>query len=205
MQQLALDQRLDRLGQHVVRARLFLDLWYYFEADDTRQYIIETMGEYSDFFRFTPHAYLLTYCIYIAGVFERRRDTINFAALIRDMAAGGHLQGSHEAAVSALISAAEPIAKKVTILRHNAFAHRTRRMSYNDVFDISKVTPIEMRELTNVALKLFNAMAEALGIKKQYFNELPTEDAKSMMADLAKSGSRQAKISLDQPLAIDRT
>jgi hypothetical protein len=56
MQQLSLDKRLDRLGQHIVRARLYLDLWYYFEADDTRRHIIETMREYNEFFRFTPHA-----------------------------------------------------------------------------------------------------------------------------------------------------
>lgn len=187
MQQLTLEQRLHRLGQHAVRARLFLDLWYYFEADDTRQHIIETMGEYNEFFRFTPHAYLLTYCIYIAGAFEKRRDTINFTALIQDTATGGHLQRSHEATVTALIPTAERIAKKVTILRHNAFAHRTSRMSYNDVFDLANVTPIELRELTDLALKLFNALAEAVGVTKQYFTELPTEDAKSMMADLAKS------------------
>jgi hypothetical protein len=28
---LSLNQRLDRIGQHIVRARLFLDLWFYFE------------------------------------------------------------------------------------------------------------------------------------------------------------------------------
>src|SRR5450759_2477524 len=65
---LPLNQRLDRIGQHIVRARLFLDLWFYFEEQDSRRKIIDTMQEYSEFFRFTPHAYITTYVIYMAAV-----------------------------------------------------------------------------------------------------------------------------------------
>lgn len=186
-QQLSIDERLDRLGQHIVRARLFLDLWRYFELDDTRRHIIETMREYNEYFRFTPHAYLLSYCIYIAGCFEKRKDTINFGAVIRDMVGAGHLQGPEEAEIAALMAKAKSAAERVIILRHNAFAHRTSRMSYNDVFELAKVSPAGLRELTDVALDLFNAMAEVRGITKQDFTNLPAEDAKSIMAALAKN------------------
>ena len=46
MQPLPLNQRLDRIGQHIVRARLFLDLWFYFEGDSRRK-IIEIMQEFA--------------------------------------------------------------------------------------------------------------------------------------------------------------
>jgi hypothetical protein len=72
MQPLPLNERLDRIGQHIVRGRLFLDLWFYFEEQDSRGKIIETMREYNEFFRFTPHAYFVTYAIYMAGVFDKR-------------------------------------------------------------------------------------------------------------------------------------
>ncbi|MDH2406338.1 hypothetical protein QCM77_41675 [Bradyrhizobium sp. SSUT18] len=185
--QLSIEQRLDRLGQHVVRARLFLDLWSYFELDDTRKHIIDTMRDYNEFFRFTPHAYLLTYCIYIAGAFEKRRDTTNFGALIRAMTSAGHLQGLQEEEVAALMLTAKSAAGKVAILRNNAFAHRTSAVSYNDVFDLAKVSAAELRELTDIALNLFNAMAAIRGVTKQHFTELPTRDAKSMMATLANN------------------
>ncbi|MET4328541.1 hypothetical protein ABIB80_004376 [Bradyrhizobium sp. i1.15.2] len=184
--QLSIEQRLDRLGQHVVRARLFLDLWSYFELNDTRKHIIDTMRD-NEFFRFTPHAYLLTYCIYIAGAFEKRRDTTNFGALIRAMTSAGHLQGLQEEEVAALMLTAKSAAGKVAILRNNAFAHRTSAVSYNDVFDLAKVSPAELRELTDIALNLFNAMAAIRGVTKQHFTELPTREAKSMMATLANN------------------
>jgi hypothetical protein len=118
--QLPLNQRLDRIGQHVVRARLFLDLWFYFEERDSRRKIIETMREYNEFFRFTPHAYLVAYVIYMAGVFDKRRGTISLPHLAREMKTSGHLKGQGAAKVDALLAQAKRVADKVTILRHEA-------------------------------------------------------------------------------------
>jgi hypothetical protein len=50
-QPIRLDVRLDRVAQHVILTRLFLDLWFYFESADTRPHIIETMRDYNEFFR----------------------------------------------------------------------------------------------------------------------------------------------------------
>lgn len=187
--QLSLGQRLDRLGQHIVRARLFLDLYLYFEEHHSRQVIVETMREYNEFFRFTPHAYLVSFGIYIAGVFEKRRDTINFGAIIRDMTAAGDIQGSHKSTIEMLMTKAKSSADKATILRHNAFAHRTSKMSYDDVFDLAKISPSELRELTDVALDLFNSLAIVRGQKVQDFTDLPIEAAKSMMEALANASA----------------
>lgn len=184
---LPLKVRVDRVAQHIIRARLFLDLWSYFEEDRSRRKIFETMDEYSEFFRFTPHAYLVTYVVYIAGVFETRRNTISFAALISQMNAAGQLEGQEEA-VSSLLSVAKPIAKKVAILRNNAIAHRTVSTSYDDVFKQAEVTPGELRDLTGVALELANRLLRACGLQDQHFTDLPREDAVSMMTALANAG-----------------
>ena len=82
---LPLEERLYRAGQHVVRAGLFLDLWFYFEEKTTRAKIIETMREYNEFFRFTPHAYFVAYVVHIAAMFDRRRDTISLPRLAKEM------------------------------------------------------------------------------------------------------------------------
>jgi HEPN superfamily AbiU2-like protein len=120
MQPLPLNQRLDRIGQHIVRARLFLDLWFYFEERDSRRKIIETMQEYNEFFRFTPHAYFVAYVIYMAGVFDKRSDTISLPPLVREVKAAGQLIGQDAAAVDALLVEAKPVADKILILRHKS-------------------------------------------------------------------------------------
>ena len=152
MKLLPLNNRLERIGQHILRARLFLDLWFYFEERDSRRIIIDTMQDYNEFFRFTPHAYLVTYVIYMAGVFDKSRGTISLAPLIREVKAVGHLKAQDAAIADALLAQAKPIANKVTILRHKAFAHQSAHISYDDVFKMAAVKPDQLRELTDMAL-----------------------------------------------------
>lgn len=187
MPALSLKVRVARVAQHVIRARLFLDLWFHFEEDRTRREIIETMREYGEFFRFTPHAYLVTYVVYVAGAFETRQDTISLVVLIREMKFAGQLNGQDEAAVNSLLSSAKPIAKKVAILRNNAIAHRTVSMSYNDVFKLADVTPGELRDVTDLALRIANRLLQSCGLQDQHFTDLPRADAVRMMTALARA------------------
>jgi hypothetical protein len=187
MQKLPLIQRLDRVGQHIVRARLFFDLWSYFEEENSRQKIIDTMREYNEFFRFTPHAYLAAYVIYVAGVFDKSRGTISLGRLAREVKVANQLSDQYLAHIEALLAQASPIADKVAILRNNAFAHRSAHTSYNDVFEMAAVTPNELRDLTDIALKIANQLLSASGLQEQYFTELPREAADAMMKTLTNT------------------
>ena len=186
-QRLPLNQRADRVAQYVVRARLFLDLWFYFESAETRPKIIETMRDYNEFFRFTPHAYLVSYVIYMAGVFDKRDDTISLKPLVPEIKEAGHVKGEDAAKVDALLAEAKPIADKVIILRHKAFAHRDAHILYDDVFKLAAVRPDQLRELTEIALKIANRLLLACGLQEQYFTELPRKAAEAMMEALAET------------------
>lgn len=193
MQPLPLNTRLDRIGQHIVRARLFLDLWFFFEGPARRQ-IIGTMQEYGEFFRFTPHAYLAAYIIYMAGVFDKRGDTISLVSLVREVKAIGQLDAKDVSIVDALLAEAKPIADKVAILRHKAFAHRSAHISYNDVFKMAAVKPDQFRNLTDMALKITNRLCLACRVGDHHFTELPREAAEAMMKTLARRvGSAKGK------------
>jgi hypothetical protein len=187
MQPLPFSERLDRIGQHIVRARLFLDLWLYFEEEASQRKNINTMREYNEFFRFTPHAYLVAYVIYMAGVFHKARGTISFAPLIHEAKAEGCLKARDGETIDTLLLEAKPIADKVAILRHKAFAHRTALISYNDVFKLAAVTPDQLRDLTEIALKIANLLSRARGLQGQHFTKLPRDAAEEMMRALAGS------------------
>jgi hypothetical protein len=181
---LPLDERLYRAGQHVVRARLFLDLWFYFEESTSRAKIIETMREYNEFFRFTPHAYFVAYVVHIAAMFDKTRDTISLTRLANEMKAARLIQGQETGKVDAPFAEAAPIAEKVTVLRHRAFAHRSASISYDDVFKKAAVKPDQLRHLTELTLKIANCLLLARGLKDEFFTSLPREDAERMMKTL---------------------
>ena len=66
----------------------------------------------------------LAYVIHIAVMFDRTRNTISLTRLAKEMKAARLIQGQEAAELDALLAEAAPIAEKVNILRHSAFAHR---------------------------------------------------------------------------------
>lgn len=137
------------------------------------------------FFRFTPHAYQVAYIVYLAGMFDKRKDTINLVQLAREMKAAHLIQGQAITELETLLAQAAPFASKVTILRHNAFAHRSASISYDAAFDKAEVTANQLRDLTELAQKIVNRLLLARGLKEVAFTPLPLEAAKDMMKALA--------------------
>ena len=183
---LPIDNRVDRAVQLVLRARIFFDVWFYFESRGTRPAILNTMREYHEFFRFMPHANQAAFIVTIAALFEKRKDTINLPQLVKEVTRANEMSQQTQAELQELLNRAEPSAAKVIILRHKAFAHRSAYKSYDDVFKEAEVTAKQMSGLTEIALQIANKLAEARGVSIGFFNELPREDAARMMQTLMK-------------------
>ncbi len=90
------------------------------------------------------------------------------------------------ATVAALLGEAEPLKSKAAILRNNLFAHRSAAISYSKAYKTADVTPNEMRDLTDIALKIVNCLRMARGVKDRVFNTLPLTDAEAMLKALAQ-------------------
>jgi hypothetical protein len=183
---LPIDDRIERAVQLVLRARIFFDIWFYFEGADTRRGILDTMDEYSEFFRFAPHAHLVAFVVSISAVLDKRRGTISLFHLAEEMKGGNLLPMQVEKEIGDLLTQAEPLRSKIAILRHNAFAHRSAVLSYDDAFRMAAVTAGEMRDLTEIALKISNKLARARGLSEQFFNPLPRADAEEILVALRK-------------------
>ena len=85
-----------------------------------------------------------------------------------------------------LLVGAEPIARKVAVLRNKAFAHRDAHITYADVFKMAAVAPDQLRELTELALRIVNRMLSARGLSEFFFNQLPVQHATSMLGILKR-------------------
>lgn len=170
----------------MLRSRIFFDIWFYFESADTRPGLVDIMEEFGEFFRFAPHAHFVAFVVSIAQLFDKRRDTITLATLSREMDKAGMLSSQSQSEVAALIGQADPL----TILRHNAFAHHSASVSYNHIFKTASVTALEMRELTEISLKIANTLLRARGRQEHCFNDFPRDDAKALMNTLKKAMAR---------------
>ncbi len=183
---LPIEERLETAAQLVLRSRIFYDIWRFFEGAESRPAIIDTMHRYSEFFRFDPHAHFVAFIVHIAALLEKRNDTINLPSLAKEMKASGLISTQEAAKADALLGQAAPLASKVTILRSNLFAHRSAALSYSEAFKTADVTPNELRNLTDIALKIVNCLLMVRGLKDHVFNTLPLTDAEAMFKSLAQ-------------------
>jgi hypothetical protein len=187
---LPINDRVFRAVQLVLRARIFFDIWFYFENKETRSAILNTMQEYSEFFRFMPNAHQVAFIVTIATLFDKSRNTISLHHLQREMTRSKQLSPQTQAEINELFDKLRPLESKIIILRHKAFAHRSAHTSYDDVFREAKVTAKQMRDLTELTLQIANKLAESLGVGIGYFNELPGEDAARIMKALSVNPNR---------------
>jgi hypothetical protein len=183
---LPIDDRLETAAQLVLRARIFYDIWRFFDGADTRPRIIDTMRAFSEFFRFEPHAHFVSFIVHLGAVLEGRSDTINLPRLAKELRGSRLISPEASASVDVLLGSAVPGATKVQILRSNLFAHRSASLSYSAVFKKAGVTPNELCDLTDTALKIVNRLLVARGLKDHVFNNLPLADAREMLDALSR-------------------
>lgn len=183
---LPVDRRLEIAGQLVVRTRIFYDIWWLYEGADTRPKIIDTMNEYSEFFRFDPHAHFVSLIVHLAGLFENRGDTVNLPRLIQELRSSCSVPVETITKAEDLLSQVGALLPKVAILRSNLFAHRNASLSYADAFKKAAISPNEIRDLTETALRIANCLLIARGLNEQFFHPLPLRDAEAMLNALAR-------------------
>lgn len=186
---LPVDERLETAGQLVLRARIFYDIWRYYEGAETRPKILDTMNEYSEFFRFDPHAHFVSFIVHIAALFESRDDTINIPSLAQEFEASGAVSAATVSAINRLLDNVKTQRTGVVVLRHNLFAHRSSSITYADAFKKASLTPNQLLELTEVALQIVNGLLRERGLKEHFFNQLPLAHAQAMLKSLAHQPS----------------
>lgn len=184
---LSMDERINIAAQLIKRARIFYDVWWFYESVDTRPKILDTMNRYSEFFRFDTHAHFISLVIHLAGLFETRRDTVNFNALIEEAETSSLFPAETIDQAKAVIAKIRDLPSKLAILRSNLFAHRSVSLLYEDAFQIADITPNQLCNLTVAGLHIANLLLIARGLPEQFFHELACKDVEALLHDLAKT------------------
>lgn len=183
---LPLHERLDTAAQLAVRARVFFDVWWFYENVETRPIVKKTWERFDQFCIFDTHAHILAFTVQIAALFDKRKRTISFGNLINELESTGTLSSQALTKPKDDFRCASLIADKVKILRHNLFAHRSASMSYEAAFRAANLTPTEIQELTEIALRIANALRSVLGMKWVSFNGHPRHDLETMFRRLSQ-------------------
>jgi AbiU2 len=183
---LPLDERLNTATQLIIRARVFFDIWWFYEGNETRPIIKSTWENFDQFCIFDRHANLIAYVVQIASVFDRNRKTISLARIMEGLESSTAIPAQTLSELKSSLKEAEDICDRVKKLRHNLFAHRSASLPYSEVFKDAQLTANEMRKLTEISLQIANRLLSIRGLPEQFFNEWPRKDLERMFERLGK-------------------
>lgn len=112
---LPLDGRIKTAAQLATRARIFYDIWWFYEGAGTRPRILSTMND-SEFFRFDSHAHFVALIVHLASLLSRS-DSVNFSTLVTEAKASGDFPPEAITEAEAILHEVQELSPKVAILR----------------------------------------------------------------------------------------
>lgn len=163
-----------------------MDLWWFCHGNPTRAENLDTMNEYNEFFRFDEHSHLTSFIVHLATLFDRRSDAVKINEVLVNTHKSHPVRSKQFSLPKNLPNSIQAKAKKLLVLRHEAFVHRSKYLSYNDVFKSAQITSDELFQLTNETAEVLNLILKAQNRPQFSFWELHKEDQKKLLADLGK-------------------
>lgn len=137
-------------------ASLNFDIWWVYKSKEHRPKYVSTMNRYLGFFDTSIHAHFVAMLIALYPLFETRKDTFNVPIVLKILEKEGRLAGQRKVKVEMYYAEAMPIWRKVSVLRNEAFAHRSKSLTIAQIFEKASIKPDELKHLIDLTKKLIN-------------------------------------------------
>ena len=186
-------EQLEVLTHQIIRARLYYDVWWFYAGDTTRPQIVDTLNDFSEFFRFDIHAHFVAMIVHCCTIVDGKRGTTCLQNLTRRplldptrLAADAEIVERAEKAVAA----AEGLKK----IRNEGIAHRSNVFDYSSAFKRAKLKPDNIPVLLREFLDLANELRKKQNLPIADFTPLPLTDAMRLIHALGGPDLRPTAI-----------
>lgn len=171
-------------------ASLNFDVWWVFKGKDTRPKFTRTMNHYTLFFQTGIHAHFVAMLVALYRLYEKRPDTHNIPSLLAKLDASGGISKLALDEARKTYALAKPLWIKVSILRNEAFGHRSVKRTVDQAFKRAGISANELRELIGHTRKLINTITHAADRSIHSFNLDATDATVRLLEDLQAYGNR---------------
>ena len=172
------------LRDTAIDAQLNYEVWWTYEERESRQKYVDTMNHYTTFFWTSIHAHFLAMLVALYRLYETRPDTVNIPHFIKILEENACIPQVAISKVRQIYQEARPLWVKVSILRNEAFAHRSNEYNVSEVFQRAGVTPDELKDLVERTKKLLNEITHVWNRNVDAFNLRAADDTTRLLEDL---------------------
>jgi hypothetical protein len=137
------------------------------------------------FFGTGINAHFVALVIYLYRFYEKKGDTYNVYRLLEQIRYSGDLSAEAMDALDGIVGRAEPLWKKVNVLRNRVFGHRSKAHTIEELFREAKITPDELKALLDMSKKILNEITYVLDRSTYPFDDFnASDDVIRMLTDL---------------------
>ena len=163
MKALIINDRVLRLEQLSLRARVSLDLWIALNLDTAREPYTSALDTYEDFWRFARSDHEDIFIIRITNLFTQDKRTENFKSLIAAAKKSGEISKDVLVACNAKIADLKDLPQRVALIRNRSSAHQHRSIRRNEIFSQAKISLNLMTYYSDTALELSSMLLKSIG------------------------------------------
>jgi hypothetical protein len=179
---LSVEKQLEILTQTIIRARIYYDLWWFLEGKETLPKIVDTLNDYSDFFRFTRHSYFVSMVVHSAIVWDKSKSSTSLQKIASDVLDTKKIPEHKK--IEEKIECSKKLSDGLVKIRHNAIAHRSATETYNAVFESAGVIPNKIPIMMKSWLDITNDLRKLRSLEVVDFREIPLQDLQSIIQQL---------------------
>jgi AbiU2 len=179
---LELDRQLEIVTQQVIRARIYFDLWWFYKGAETRPKIIDTLNDFSDFFRFDEHAQFVAMIIHCGAIWDNTKSALGLVRL-----AGKILdpkKSESDQVILDKIANYQNDAAGLVMIRNEAIAHRSATFDYAEAFTRAKVVPSNLPHAMTTRLMAINELRTRRNLYESVFATVPLEHLRRLLNSL---------------------
>jgi hypothetical protein len=180
----SVSERIDELRQQALRAALNYEVWWVYRSSDTRPKYVDVMNRYTVLFATAIHAHFVAMLVALYSLYETREDTHSIPQLLETLRTEGKLGEDLIDAFNSRYQQLKPFWVKVSMLRNDAFAHRSSTYAISEVFTRANVKPDELRVLVDGTASLLNEVSRRHDRSAHAFNTGAREAALALLEDL---------------------
>lgn len=163
MKALKISDRVLRLEQLALRARVSLDLWIGLHLDTAREPFNNALDSFEDYWRFARSDHEDVFIIRITNLFTQDKRTENFQSLLAAAKKSGEISKDVLVACNAKILALGDLPQRVALIRNMSSAHQHRSIKRNELFSQAKISLNLMTQYSDTALELSSMLLRGIG------------------------------------------
>lgn len=179
-----IEKYVDDLRTVLIGAMIHFDVYWVYKQRRDRKKFAGVLNEYLAFFQVSIPAHFIALVMALHQFYDTYPDTVNINELVSRLKSRGTTEPRTLAGIRRRLASAQPIWKKIVVLRNNIYAHRNAGLAPSDFFKRANLTPNQIRGLLRKSRNLLNAITLEIDGTTHAFNVRATSDTRRMLADL---------------------